>query len=204
MKLTSALCLSTILIFSSGIVNRTYAFTIRPSTIAAVKDTCDSAGVFLTHEDYLNRKLTCKVNPNRKGQKFTLSLNKKDIKITRPDTNAVFKAGSVYGFYQCGEKYRYSKKAFYNIVERSPMVIYTTTESNYSGLTEVRYYYSLKSDTEIRSLSLKNIEEDFKKFPGFITEVKNRFKWWSGLAATDEKGKLLINELWGEYKYRNE
>lgn len=172
--------------------------------LVAIKDTCDSAGVYLTHEDYLNRKITCKINPNRRGQRMTFSLNHKDIKIITLDTTVTYKAGSIYGYYQCGEKLRYSKKGYFTIVERLPLVIYTTSINNFSGMTEVKYYYSLKSDSEIRSLTMKNIEKDFKSKPGFITEVKNRFKWWSGLADTNENGKLLFNELWGEYKYRNE
>jgi hypothetical protein len=84
------------------------------------------------------------------------------------------------------------------------LVIYTITTSNFSGLTDVKYFYSMKSDTDIRSLTMNNIEEDFKSKPAFITEVKSRFTIWSGLEATNENGKLLINELWGEYKYRNE
>jgi hypothetical protein len=181
-----------------------HAYKVKKHPFVIEKDSCDSAGVFLTHQDYVNRKLTCKINPNRRGNKISFSMNHKEIKLTRPDTTATFKEGSIYGYYQCGERYRYYKNAYYTITEKSPLVIYTITNSNFSGLTEVRYFYSLKSDTDIRSLTLKNIEEDFKNKPSFVTEVKNRFTFWSGLAATNENGKLLLNELWGEYKYKNE
>jgi hypothetical protein len=181
-----------------------HAFKLNKNRLTMAKDSCDSAGVYLTHQDYVNRKLTCKINPNKKGHKISFSMNHKEIKLVRPDTTAVYKEGTVYGYYQCGERYRYFKNAYYTITEKSPLVIYTITNGNFSGMTEVKYFYSMKSDTEIRSLTMSNLEEDFKSKPSFLTEVKNRFTFWSGLAATNENGKLLINELWGEYKYRNE
>ncbi len=198
--------LSLVVLFSLSFIINTHVIAVKfkLNPLVAIKDSCDSAGVFLTHEDYVNKKLSFKVYPDRKGHRLVVSFNRKDIKIIRPDTVVDFKGGSIYGYYNCGEKMRYSKKGYYNIAEKSPLVIYTVSVNNFSGMTEVKYYYSIKSDSEIRGLTLKNIEKDFKNKPAFVTEVKNRFKWWSGLAATDDNGKLLFNELWGEYKYRNE
>ncbi len=204
MKLNIILFSTTLAILFLTSVEKVHAVKINRNIFIVAKDTCDSAGVFLTHDDYLNRKLTSKINPNRRGNKITFSLNHNDIKIISHDSIAIYKAGSVYGYYNCGERFRYSKKGYYTIIEKSPLVIYTTSVNNFSGMTEVKYFYSLKSDSEIRSLTMKNIEKDFKDKPAFINEVKNQFKWWSGLAATDDNGKLLLNELWGDYKNRNE
>jgi hypothetical protein len=204
MKRKIAFSIGTCLLIFCMVSPSVQALKNRRAPAAMAKDSCDSAGVFLTHQDYVNRKLTCKIYPNKKGHKISFSMNHKEIKLARPDTVATYKPGSVYGYYQCGERFRFFKNGYYTIIEKSPLVIYTITTSNFSGLTDVKYFYSLKSDTDIRSLTMNNIEEDFKSKPAFLTEVKNRFTIWTGLEATNESGKLLINELWGEYKYRNE
>ncbi len=204
MNLKFGLYIAAVFFFLSLGFKNVFAVKRGTNKLTVLRDSCDSAGVYLTHDDYLKKKLSLRINPNRKGNRLTFSLNRKTIKLSRPDTIAVFKPGSIYGYYNCGERLRWFKNSFYTIVEKSPLVIYTITMNSFSGMTEVKYFYSMTSSSDIRSLTMKNVQKDFSTKPAFVTEVKNRFKWWSGLAATDDNGKLLINELWGEYKYRNE
>lgn len=203
-QFTIGILLLSLISVSTSEARNSKKFNFKP--LAAKKDTCDSAGVYLTQDDFIKRRLSYKVNPNRSGQKMSINqvLNQKVIKINRPDTSVAFKPGSVYGYYQCGERYRYSDKDYFNIVEKSPLVIYSLTKSNFSGVTETHYFYSLTPTSEIKALSLDNIEKDFKSKPAFIQEVKSRFKWYSELGETDENGQFVINALYLDYKYRNE
>lgn len=85
-------------------------FTCQFIVFSQKKDSC-YAGVYLTEKDFLNNKLSYKINKEAKGYKFEFPPPadwKLEIKIVRPDTVIRFKEGMVYGYYECGKIYRYS------------------------------------------------------------------------------------------------
>lgn len=168
------------------------------------KDTCH-AGVYITESDFLNYRLSHKIRENSKGYKFGLSAPadlKLEIRIEKPDTVLKYKAGSAYGFAECGKNYRYFKgdeldapDDFYRVEETAGLVIYTS-----ALVTGNEHYYSLSRTGKIRRLRIKNLEEDFKHKPEFIEAAKelNKKPEIGNLAKRDENGRFIINKIYTE------
>src|SRR4051812_44472700 len=101
----------------------------------AKQDSC-IAGVYRTKEDLINNHLTCKINMGKAGYKLTFPMVadvKLEIKIVTPDSTYKFPKGSVYGYAECGKRYRYSPggriyaiEDFYKIEEAGHVIIYTS------------------------------------------------------------------------------
>jgi len=170
---------------------------------AQKKDSC-YAGVYLTKEDFLNNIISYKINTGAKGYKFGFAVPADwtfEIKIITPDTSMKFKAGSVYGYYECGQVFRYSPERhelyapedFYKIEEAGNLIIYT---SEFVGGNE--YFYSLDLTSPIHRLKMKNLEEDFKNDPEFLRAVKclNRQEEPGDIVERDAEGHFIINKIY--------
>ena len=176
------------------------------TAIAQKKDTC-YAGVYLNYDDFKNNRLSFKVNADRKENSFGFGPLAHIIKIVTPDTMVKFSMGSIYGYYDCGNVYRYSPDVelyspedYYKIEEmgneENKLTIYTSV---FKGGTE--YFFSTGLNMPIHRLSMSHIENDFKGlFPRFVEAVKKMKSEHEGdIAAKDSKGNLLINKLYQQY-----
>jgi hypothetical protein len=163
------------------------------------------AGVYNTKEDFVAGYLSHRVNTDRKGYKLGFAVPadlKLTIKLSTPDSVFKFKAGSVYGYNECGKIYRYygggelnAPEDFYKIEEAAGLVIYS---SRFVGGTES--FYSLDLNAPIHRLNMKNLERDFKQYPGFTDAVKKLEKQGGlgeigNIAKRDEIGRFIINKL---------
>src|SRR5689334_17510333 len=104
-------------------------------TNAQEKKSC-VAGIYETSEDLLKDKISHQIvtgeNDNKLSFEFPADL-KLAIKIVKPETTLVFKPGTVFGFTECGHKFRYyeggdltAHEDFYRIEESKGLVIYTS------------------------------------------------------------------------------
>lgn len=158
-------------------------------------DSC-YAGVYLNVTDFIQNKITNKINVNKKGNDFKIKMNYV-VKIITPDTVIKYKEGSIYGYYLCGRKCRYSSKAelkapedFYKIEETKGLIIYT---SLFWGGSE--YFYSLDLSSPIHRLSMNNLQKDFSEDSELISEIK-KAKLLDGLITKTDKGSFVINLIY--------
>lgn len=162
------------------------------------------AGVYLNQDDFLANRLSYKIDESIKGEKLHFQLPadiKMTVKIVTPDSSVKFKPGSIYGYAECGDVYRYSagteidaQQDFYKIEEAKDLIIYS---SMFISGNEIFYSRSLTSP--IHRLNLKNLEVDFKDSPDFITAVKKINKDVdNGLATKDKDGIFIINKIYHE------
>jgi hypothetical protein len=158
-------------------------------------DSC-LAGVFINQSDFVNYDLSYKINTAAKDYKlsftfpadFTLTL-----KIVTPDTTFKFPPGTIYGFSECGSIYRYfhggkelnAQEDFYKIEEAGGLIIYSSV-----FISGDEIFYSTSLTSSIRRLTLRNLKEDFKNYPGFIAELE---KMKRQLAARSESGFRIID-----------
>jgi hypothetical protein len=157
-------------------------------------DSC-FAGVFITQDDFINHRLSHKINTAVKDHKlgftfpadFTLTL-----KIVTPDSTFKFAPGSIYGFSECGRVYRFypggkelnAQEDFYRIEEARGMIIYSSV-----FVSGDEIFYSTSLTSSIRRLTLRNLKEDFWNYPNFIAKVE---KMKRRLADRDENGFLVV------------
>jgi hypothetical protein len=179
------------------------------ATLHAQKPKNCVAGVYKTKEDLVGNTISHRVNTADKGYSFGFLFPadlKLTIKVTTPDTTLEFKPGSVYGYSECGKKYRYYKggdllvqEDFYGIEETGPLVIYSS--AMVSGNEK---FYSRDLGSPIRRLQQRNLEEDFKSEPEFLEAAKKlKRQEVEDLAGQDEQGRYLVNKIYREKVKRN-
>jgi hypothetical protein len=131
-----------------------------PQAYAQQKDPC-FGGVFLSENDFVNNRLSYSVNTSEEGYRLSfvfpadLALS---LKIVTPDTTYKFVPGSIYGFSECGNLYRYypggtelnAQEDFYKIEEAAGLILYS---SLFVSGREI--FYSTDLTSSIHRLSLK-------------------------------------------------
>jgi len=177
-------------------------FVLVEYPVFAQIDSC-YAGVYLTKDDLINDHLSYKVNLSENGNKLKfppIADWKLEVKIVTPSQTHKFPAGSIYGYYQCGRIYRYSRggslysiEDFYRIEEVGSLVIYTSVFNSGS-----EYFYSKDLNSPIRRLNLWNLKEDFPNQHNFIhkAEKLKRNGVHGGLAMQNSQGKFIINDIY--------
>jgi outer membrane pore protein E len=173
--------------------------TIAMQMAIAQKDTC-MAGVFLTYNDFMNNKLTNKIDTKIKGNEFGFVLFKETIKVITPEAKTKYAAGSIYGYSYCGVRYRYSPggelyapEDYYEIEEVGGIVIYSSV---FWGGSE--YFYSKDLSTPIHRLNINNFEKDFGNNTDFMTAIRKSKSRWDGLSTHDKNNHFTINSIYTE------
>lgn len=184
------------------------------NTYAQGKVKTDScyAGVYITYDDFMNNRLSRKVNLNSKGNSFGVVLASKTIKIVNPDTTVKFSAGSIYGYFECGRLYRYSPDTellspedYYKIEEMGSeesgkLVIYTSV---FYGGTE--HFFSTGLNSPIHRLNINHLKDEFGEIvPEFIKAVRKMISENHGdIAAKDSHGNFLVNKIYHQFSFQN-
>lgn len=158
-------------------------------------DSC-FAGVYLDLTDFIQNKVTNKINVNKKGNDIKIKMTN-IVKIITSDKVIKYKVGSIYGYYLCGNKYRYSSKSeikapedFYKVEEIKGLIIYTSV---FWGGAE--YFYSLNISSPIHRLNMNNLQKDFSENSEFISEIK-KAKLFDGLSTKNDKSEFVINLIY--------
>ena len=94
------------------------------------------AGIYKTVQDFNKNRLSHKVNTAKEGTKFKFRFPadlKLTLQIVTPDTNLEFTPGSIYGYRQCGRRYRYyaggdllAQADYYRVEEEKGLIIYSS------------------------------------------------------------------------------
>jgi hypothetical protein len=163
------------------------------------------AGVYLTTDDFINGRLSFKIDPGAPGYKLEIPVPADwtlIVKIVTPDTVMRFKPGTIFGYADCNKTFRYyaggdlyAPEDFYRIEENGPLVIYTAV---FVSMGE--YFYSKTPGSAIHRLNLKNLRRDFKDQPQFLDAAKRlkRKELRGNLAKLDNNGAFTINKLYSE------
>jgi hypothetical protein len=177
-------------------------FMMLRAVVHAQKDSC-YAGVYLTENDFVNNHLYQKINTSAPGYqlKFPPVADwKLEVKIVTPDNVYKFPQGSIYGYSECGKRYRYSPggrlyaiEDFYKVEEIGPLIIYTSVFNSGD-----EHFYSRDLHSPIKRLNIQNLKRDFRDKPEFIRAAKNMKKKGihGGLATVDNNGYYKINGLY--------
>lgn len=166
------------------------------------------SGVYITYYDYLQNRVSYKINTKVKENRIGFVVATKTIKIVTPDTTVKYRPGSIYGFYDCKAMFRYSPDVelyspedYYKIEEMGSeesgkLVIYSSV---FSGGNEL--FFSTGLNSPIHRLNISHLEKCFKElFPKFIEAVQNmKAQNHRDLSAKDSTGYFLINKLYRQY-----
>jgi hypothetical protein len=167
------------------------------SSIAQMKDSC-YAGVYKTSDDFIHDRLSFKTNTASAGYKLTFTFPADltlTLKIETSDTTLKFPPGSIYGYRECKNIYRFyrggkelnAQEDFYKIEQAGSLILYS---SMFISGDEIFYSTSLTSP--IHRLTLRNLKSDFKNDPHFIAEAKKLKRHPDGLATRTSNGFEIL------------
>lgn len=168
------------------------------------KDSCE-AGVYVAQDDFVNNRLSYKINTGVKGNKLEFTFPSDmtlAVKIITPDTTFKFAPGSIYGYNDCGKIFRYfeggkelnAQEDYYQVEEAGGLILYSS-----AFVSDNETFYSKTLTSPIHRLVMENLKKDFKNHPQFIEAAKElNKKVGDGLATRDENGKYLINKIYQE------
>jgi hypothetical protein len=147
--------------------------------------------------------MSFKINENSKGEKLKFAFPADltfELIMTTPDSTFRIKPGSIYGYFECGNTYRYSfgtgisaQEGYYKIEEAKELVIYSCPLL-YGSET----FYSQDLTSDIKRLTKKNLEADFKNYPEFLNAIKKTSKKFEGDFTVRNNGNYLINQIYRE------
>ena len=169
------------------------AFVFTGSNIQAQKTDSCFAGVYVTEEDFIQNRISNKINPAEKGYKLSFNFPADltlTLKITTPDSTFKFSPGSIYGYNECGKIFRFfpggkelnAHEDFYKIEEAEKgLVIYSSV-----FVSNGEIFYSMGLNSPIHRLILKNLERDFEDYPEFISRAKKLKGGPDGIPSRDE------------------
>ena len=150
-----------------------------------------SAGLYLTAQDYMNHKLSYTTVGNDK-LKVSGLFGSSTVVLTHDGKKQVFAKSEIFGYSKDGEDFRFSNNAEYLIVSSKGILIYTRTTLVQQGKapkpTE-RYYFSASLTDAVQPLTITNILSVYAKHPKFTYSVESFFKNDSDLSAYDSYNK---------------
>ena len=176
------------------------SYTIALLTLPA----SDSAGVYLTADDFARHYLTYPVAKNQLHydspfRPWALVLRAPDGRQKR------FTADSVYGYHKDGEDYRFiaakNKGAvqvddgFYKIEAVAPLYIY----SYRYVFSAKELLFSLNPTGTLLRLNVKNLAKSFPDKPALAQEVDHDRKLSYNMAARDADGQLRVAKIMAKY-----
>ena len=156
-----------------------------------------SNGIYFTMDDLKHNRIA--------NQRITNAQNdlridfRNNLIVVREGNQTLLRYGTIAGYYKNGCRYRaYGKNkstyGFYKVVDESGLIVYSRRVSNPKTGGHTWCYYSKTIDSQIRSLTAKNIRLDFHDNPGFIKAVFAAMKSSSLMDTND--GRTKINELY--------
>jgi len=148
-----------------------------------------SAGLYLTVQDYMNHKLSYTDNDKIK---VTGLLGSHNVVLTHDGKKQVLAKSEIFGYSVNGVDYRFYNNAEYRITSSKGLYIYTRTELVQQGKgpkpTEV-YFFSASIADPIQPLTVTNVLSVYAKHPQFTYAVESFFKSDSELTAYDNYNK---------------
>lgn len=162
------------------------------------------SGIYMTAGDFtsgnLNLKVDCKSEKHKiKTHDFS---EKPYIDVIHEGKEYKYQKSEIYGYRDCeGNDYRFANKAEYKILESKSITLYERTifKPNPSGkgaITVKENYFSVKSDSELSSLTIFNLKNAFPDNHNFHDQLETTFKYDENLIEYDSFHKSYkINHI---------
>lgn len=151
------------------------------------------SGIYMTAADYASGKLSLEVDCKSEKHKIKTHdfTGKPHIVVIHQGNEFRYKKSSVYGYRDCdGNVFRFVGNNEYKILESKSLTLYQidVLKPNPSGkgsVTVKESYFSLKQDSEIKSLTIFNLKNAFPDDHNFHDQLDAAFKYDEDLMEYD-------------------
>jgi hypothetical protein len=150
-----------------------------------------SAGLYLTVQDYMNHKLSYTTVGDDK-LKVSGLFGTSTVVLTHDGKKQVFAKSGIFGFSKDGHDYRFFNNVEYRILSAKGLLIYshsTLVQQGKGPKPTEQYYFSAGLSDPIQPLTIANIKNVYAKYPKFTYAVESLFKNDGDLAAYDGYNK---------------
>ena len=157
--------------------------------------TNDSAGIFLTYEDFETGKLTDGFKPYQKNYSLWPQgfFKYKDIEMKRPDTTMVYKRSDIWGYTDHkGRLIRIFNNNHYKVLCDTGLIVYII----YSP-TRTLYHFSKTLNDPIYHISRRNLRAVYKD-NAFLLQRINSTKKKHWLIWDDKNEHYYLNKIISE------
>jgi hypothetical protein len=151
--------------------------------------TAQKIGLYLTAEDFLNHKLSYESDGNN-GNKIKLHevFGSYKVIVTQNGKKQLFSKSEIFGYRKNDQDYRYFNNSAYRIIDTQGFYIYSYYRlmPEGTGPKQVEYFYfSSKSNDEIKPLTMDNLQTVFSKNTRFLYAIQGFFRTDNELTAYD-------------------
>lgn len=141
------------------------------------RDTMPKHGVYITANDFLNRKPRFGYTKRREGIRIRYGLmNQNNLYVNTFDSTFKLKAGDYWGYRQFNTDYRIIKGIAYEIESLSDGFYVYKHVSHSSDGSSTPYFFSRRIDSNILPLTRKNLRKTYKDDKVFIQKLE-LVKW---------------------------
>jgi hypothetical protein len=149
-----------------------------------------SAGLYLTVQDYLNHKLSYDTG----SDKIRISglFGTSSVILMHDGKKEVLPKSKIFGYSKDGQDYRFFNNVEYCILSAKGLLIYsrsTLVQQGKGPKPTEQYYFSPGLSDPIQPLTIANIKAVYAKYPKFTYAVESLFKNDGDLAAYDSYNK---------------
>ena len=152
----------------------------------------DSSGVYLTSDDFQNKKLTYAINCKTQKHKIKLKsfFSRPHIVVVHNDTAYTWAKNEIYGYKACGgTSYRFVDEKVYQILNPyEPIVLYRYFVYIPRDPT-VEYFFSRDNGDEVHELTKANLKSVFPSNHRFHEALESLFERDFDLASYNKKTK---------------
>lgn len=156
----------------------------------------DSSGIYLTAEDFSNKKLTYAVDCRKEKHKIKLNdfFMKSYVTVIHNGVSYDLNKSDIYGYKSCdGRIIRFLGKkelSLLNVGEAIAIYRYDVAKPPRGKTNVTNYYFSKDAKSPVLQLTMSNLKTSFSDSPSFVEEVEQLFKYNTELAQYDALHKM--------------
>lgn len=171
---------------------KTIKFLIPAMLLMVFVQTASAAqkiGLYLTAEDFLNHKLSYE-SDGSKGTKIQLRavFGSHKVVVIQNGKKQFLSKSEIFGYRKGDQDYRYFNNSAYHIIDMQGFYIYGNCKLVPAGKGPKDadfFYFSAKTNDEIKPLTLDNLQESFAKNTRFLYAIKGFFRTDNELMSYD-------------------
>ncbi|MGZ4072917.1 MAG: hypothetical protein ACXVDZ_05355, partial [Bacteroidia bacterium] len=106
----------------------------------------------------------------------------------------ILKKEKIWGYQdEKGIYYRYENRQFYKVEQLDTIMIYSRNSCD-SETNSTDYYFSKNKNSEIYTLSRKNLKKEFAQNSCFVEKLDKYLKWYNGFLSFDNNsvGYIIV------------
>lgn len=168
------------------------SFTPRPFSVTNTKDSGKQLGLYLTNEDFIQRKLSNAGDCSEGKTQIRLQelFGSSEFVLILDGKKQTFSKDKVYGYRDCtAQDYRFFNKGAYRILDTEGFYLYSINklvQGEKIARPQTVYYFSVDANSPLETLTLVNLKKAFAGNAPFRYGLDAQFRSDKDLIVYDD------------------